>query len=43
MSTQEHSKKTCKPLSNDAINGITFTIVMGVIVSGIVFWLSTLP
>jgi len=36
------SKHQRKPLSNDAINGITFTVVMGVIVAGIVFWLTTL-
>lgn len=34
--------KQHKPLSNDAINGITFTIIMGVIVAGITFWLTTL-
>lgn len=31
-----------KPLSNDMINGITFTIILGVIVAGITFWLTTL-
>ena len=42
MTTEQQPKKCHKSLSNDAINGITFTVVMGVIVTGIVFWLTTL-
>ena len=36
------ANKTRKPLSNDMINGITFTIVLCVVVAGIAFWLTTL-
>jgi len=40
--TEPAQKKARKALSNDAINGITFVVIMGVIVSGIIFWLTTL-
>jgi hypothetical protein len=36
------TKKTHKYWSDDMINGITITIIIGVVVAGIVFWLTTL-
>lgn len=36
------TEKSRKYLSDDMVNGMTVTVIIGVIVAGIVFWLTTL-